>query len=459
MKTNYDCVIIGAGPAGLAAAIKLWELGIKDILLVERNSALGGILNQCIHTGFGISYFKKNLTGPEYAFRLGQKLNELGIPYLLGAMVLEVKNDRTIRLSSKEEGYCEITARSIITATGCRERTRENIEIAGSRPAGVFTAGQAQNLINMKSYKIGRRVIVQGSGDIGLIMARRLMIEGYEVLHVFERLPYLSGLIRNKVQCLDDFGIPITFGASICGIEGHNRVEGVFVENVNDRQETIPGTKRFYECDTVLFSVGLIPEVDILKNAGISFTQTREPKVNSHFESNIDGVFICGNSLHIHDLADNASNEGELVAGAVANYLKDRPSFDNSKTEEKPYRQHETNAEYNTRYFEQIEQQGLKVCIICPKGCLVSETQFACPRGKKFFLDEKTAKLRQLTTSVRVGRVGCFSRISVKSVQPIDIKDIPAIKKELKTIREINGAEFTISVNGAPVRFLLKDSI
>ena len=421
----------------MAAAIALKKLGIDDVVVLERNARLGGILNQCIHPGFGLARFGRDLTGPEYARALEREFVGSGAEYALGAMVLGISESRVLRVISKNGGYAEIRATAIIVATGCRERTRENLEIAGTRPAGVFTAGQAQNLINLRGYRLGEHVVIQGSGDIGLIMARRLTIEGYRVDCVFERLPYLSGLIRNKVQCLDHFGIPLHFGAQICEIAGRRRVEGVWIERVDAQQRPVAGTREYHPCDTVLFSVGLIPEVDILKSAGMRPPLGHSIGVNSHFEAGgtdsggSTGIFLCGNALHIHDLADNASKEGELVASHVALYLRSRDDYAASGTENLPYRPIQADTRFDASWFARLGGCDARVCIVCPRGCIVSDREATCPRGAAYYAESKRGNFQPMTATIASSLSGKRMRIPVRSLDPVEVSDIPLLKKGL----------------------------
>jgi len=462
MKNDYKCVIVGGGPAGMAAAIALKKLGVDDLLVLDRNPRLGGILNQCIHPGFGLSRYDRDLTGPEYARALEGEFDGAGVERVLGAMVLDISKSRVLSVISPGDGCAEIRAEAVIVATGCRERTRENLEIAGSRPAGVFTAGQAQNLINLKGFRLGKKVIIQGSGDIGLIMARRLTIEGYEVEGVFERLRYLSGLVRNKVQCLDHFGIPLKFGAQICEIVGKHRVEGVFVERVDAEQRPLAGTREYFPCDTVLFSVGLIPEVDILKNAGLVPRLGRSVTVNSGFEADGTGIFLCGNALHIHDLADNAAKEGESVALHVARFLRSRDEFVKSATETAPYRAIQANTKFDAVFFKRLDESGGKVCIVCPKGCVISENSAPCPRGRAYYLESAKGRFQPMTTTIKATVEGKRVRLPVKSLESVEAADIPGLKREISAENAANGdtacrkagdVPFSVKIHGRDVRF------
>jgi len=328
MKLNYDLVIIGGGPAGLAVALEARRNAVKDILLLERDKYLGGILPQCIHNGFGLQYFKEELTGPEYAERFIAKLNDKQIDVKTKTMVIKVTPDKGIIAINREDGLLHIQAKTIVLAMGCRERTREAIAIPGNRPAGIFTAGTAQRYINIEGYMPGREVVVLGSGDIGMIMARRMTLEGARVKMVLEIMPFSTGLIRNRVQCLDDFNIPLKFNHTITRIEGEKRVERVTVARVDKNLQAIPGTEEEISCDTILLSVGLIPENELTGEAGIKLDPvTRGPIVNENRETEIEGIFACGNVLHVHDLADFVSEEGEIVGRAVGKYLKKDRKF------------------------------------------------------------------------------------------------------------------------------------
>ena len=318
-----DIVIIGGGPAGLAAAIAAKKAGADDILILERDTMLGGILNQCIHNGFGLHTFKEELTGPEYAARFIDEANALGIPYKLGTMVLSVSRDKELLCINPEEGLFRIAAKAIILAMGCRERPRGALNIPGFRPAGIYSAGTAQRLMNIEGYCVGREVVILGSGDIGLIMARRMTLEGAKVKVVAEIMPYSGGLKRNIVQCLDDYGIPLKLGHTVVGIEGKERLTGVTIAAVDEQRRPIPGTEEHYDCDTLLLSVGLIPENELTRGMGISLSRvTSGPQVDDRLQTDIEGVFACGNVLHVHDLVDHVSEEAALAGESAAVYLQ-----------------------------------------------------------------------------------------------------------------------------------------
>ena len=317
-----DIVIIGGGPAGLAAAEAAVQAGARDVLILERDTRLGGILNQCIHNGFGLHTFKEELTGPEYAARFEARVRALSIEYKLGTMVLSVSPDKTVTAVSREDGLVKSEAKAVILALGCRERPRGALNIPGFRPAGVFSAGTAQRLVNMEGYMPGREVVILGSGDIGLIMARRMTLEGAKVRVVAELQPYSGGLKRNIVQCLDDYGIPLKLSHTVTEIHGKERVTGVTISAVDENLKPIPGTEEFYSCDTLLLSVGLIPENELSAGAGVQLSRvTNGPVVNESLETNVPGIFACGNVLHVHDLVDYVSEEAASAGKAAAAYI------------------------------------------------------------------------------------------------------------------------------------------
>ncbi|MHA1820214.1 MAG: NAD(P)/FAD-dependent oxidoreductase [Promethearchaeota archaeon] len=314
-----DVAVIGGGPAGMAAALSAHKKGVK-VLIIERDFELGGILQQCIHNGFGLRYFKEELTGPEYAQRFINKIKETDIEVLLDTMVIDLKPDKTIIGMNKDKGIIKIKPKAIVLTMGCRERTRGAINVPGTRPAGVYSAGMAQRIINMEGYLPGKRVVILGSGDIGLIMARRLTLEGMKVLCVSEILPYCSGLERNRIQCLEDYGIPLYLKHTITAIKGKRRVESVTISEVDEKWMPIPGTEKEFKCDTVLFSVGLIPENEVSQKAGVVLDRTNGPAVNEFFETNVSGIFAAGNALQVHDLVDWVTLEAEKSGANAADY-------------------------------------------------------------------------------------------------------------------------------------------
>ena len=322
----YDLIVIGGGPAGLSAAYEAYNNGIENILILERDKELGGILNQCIHNGFGVHSFKEELTGPEYAQRYVEMLQSTKVSTKLDTMVLSIDNDgdiKKVEAINMEEGYLSLETRAIILSMGCRERTRGAIQIPGARPSGVFTAGTAQRYVNMEGYMVGKKVVILGSGDIGLIMARRMTLEGAKVEACVELMPYSNGLNRNIVQCLDDYNIPLLLAHTITDIVGKHRLEAVVIQKVDENRNPIPGTEQTIECDTLLLSVGLIPENEITKNAGIALDpRTSGPIVNEAMETNVKGIFACGNVVHVHDLVDFVSEEGKKAGLSASRFIK-----------------------------------------------------------------------------------------------------------------------------------------
>ena len=319
---NVDLVIIGGGPAGLAAAVEARRQGIQDILILERDNELGGILNQCIHNGFGLHTFKEELTGPEYAGRFIAQVREMDIPCKLNTMVLDLAADKTVTAMNRQDGLFQLHPKAVILAMGCRERPRGALNIPGYRPAGIFTAGTAQRLVNMEGYMPGRKVVILGSGDIGLIMARRMTLEGARVQVVAELMPYSGGLKRNIVQCLDDFGIPLKLSHTVVDIQGKERVEGITLARVENGRP-VPGTEEHYDCDTLLLSCGLLPENELSRAAGVELNPTTNgPRVNESLETNIPGVFAAGNVLHVHDLVDYVSEEAGSAGAHAAAYIR-----------------------------------------------------------------------------------------------------------------------------------------
>ncbi len=320
---NYDLVVVGGGPAGMAAAVSAYDAGVKSILIIERDTKVGGVLNQCVHNGFGLTRFKENLAGPEYAEKFSDQVASRDIDVMLSTMVLEIGKDKTVTAMNSEYGVFTLKPKAIVLAMGCRERSKGALNIAGTRPAGIFSAGTAQRYVNIEGYLPGKNVVILGSGDIGLIMARRMTLEGAKVHAVSEIMPFSSGLKRNIVQCLDDFGIPLFLSHTIVDIQGKDRVTGCTIAEVDVKtKKPIPGTEKHFDCDTILFSVGLIPENELTKNAGIEMSpRTKGAVVNQHRETDIEGVFACGNVLHVHDLVDFACDEAEIAGKAVAEYI------------------------------------------------------------------------------------------------------------------------------------------
>ncbi len=319
---NYDIVIVGGGPAGLAAANAAYDAGARSILILERDKELGGILNQCIHNGFGLHTFKEELTGPEYAHRFAEKVYKKQIEYKLSTMVMNISPEKVVTAMNREDGLFDIQAKAIVLAMGCRERSRGALNIPGYRPAGIYSAGTAQRLVNIEGFMPGREVVILGSGDIGLIMARRMTLEGAKVKVVAELMPYSGGLKRNIVQCLNDFDIPLKLSHTVVDIEGKERVTGVTIAEVDSRNKPIPGTEEHYDCDTLLLSCGLIPENELSRDMGVELNRvTNGPTVNESLETSIPGVFAAGNVLHVHDLVDFVSEEAAAAGRSAAAYV------------------------------------------------------------------------------------------------------------------------------------------
>ena len=410
---TYDIVIVGGGPAGLAAALAARENGVADILILEREDRLGGILNQCIHNGFGLHTFQEELTGPEYAARYIEKVEELQIPYKLQTMVLNIMPDKRVAAMNREDGLFEVQAKAVILAMGCRERPRGALNIPGFRPAGIYTAGTAQRLVNIEGFLPGRKIVILGSGDIGLIMARRLTLEGARVQAVVEILPKSGGLQRNIVQCLEDFDIPLLLRHTVVDIKGRERVSGVTVSAVDEQGKPIPGTGQEYDCDTLLLSVGLIPENELIRELGARMDPaTHGPVVNEKLETTIPGVFACGNVLHVHGLVDSVSEEAAEAGKNAAVSIK--------PTEERRL-----------------------TCIICPKGCSLRVRLEAgrvtlvegnhCKRGAQYAEKEVTNPTRTVTTIIPV-RGGREKMLSVKTRTDIPKAKVQACMRALKNV-------------------------
>ncbi len=434
----YDLIVIGGGPAGLAAACAAWERGLRKILLAERDRELGGILNQCIHNGFGLHYFKEELTGPEYARRFVEQLADTGVEVRLDTMVLEVTPERQVHMVGRDTGYRVEEAKSIILAMGCRERTRGAIAIPGTRPAGVLTAGAAQRYVNMEGWLPGRRAVVLGSGDIGLIMARRMTLEGAKVLACVELMPRSRGLARNIVQCLRDYDIPLLLSHTVTDIRGRERVEQVVVSRVDGECRPIPGTEMIFDCDTLLLSVGLIPENELTRQAGIEMDpRTGGARVRENMETSLHGVFACGNAAHVHDLVDHVTTESQRAGAAAARYVL--AGCVSEEAGEASFHQARSAALGDAG---DVDGRTVLVCTVCPRGCrLVADTSgggFAvmgngCSRGIDYARAEVTCPTRVVTSTVRC-RGGAHPRCPVKTDRPVPKSMIPQVMAALDGI-------------------------
>ncbi|MBR3058816.1 MAG: FAD-dependent oxidoreductase [Clostridiales bacterium] len=433
---NYDIVVIGGGPAGLAAARSAYENGCHSVLLIERDTKLGGILNQCIHNGFGLAHFGEELTGPEYAHRAIEEMRETAsdVDILLDTFVMEITPDKTIYAMNKEDGYFEISAKAIILAMGCREKARGALAIPGTRPAGVMTAGLAQHYVNIDGYMVGRKVVILGSGDIGLIMARRMVLEGAKVLACIEIAPQPGGLARNITQCLEDYGIPLYLRQTVTAIHGKERLTGITVSEVDENYAPIPGTEREIECDTLLLSCGLIPENELSRKAGLAIDpKTGGPFASQSLETSVPGIFACGNVLHVHDLADNVTKESIEAGKAAALFVSGQTASTAQEALEHPKEfprkvvkpADDSNSGSHSMIDNDAEFAARRMtCIICPRGCQLSVVLSdppvvsgnSCPRGEEYAIAEVTHPMRTLTTTIRIRKDdGTLSRISVKS--------------------------------------------
>lgn len=395
---RYDLIVIGGGPAGLAAAVSAKKQGIEKVLILERDQELGGILNQCIHNGFGLHTFQEELTGPEYAQRFIDQAKEYEVPYKLNTMVLDItqeNREKVVTAMNRDEGVLFLRTKAVILAMGCRERPRGALNIPGYRPAGIYTAGTAQRLVNMEGYMPGREVVILGSGDIGLIMARRMTLEGAKVKVVAELMPYSGGLQRNIVQCLEDFQIPLKLSHTVVDIQGKERVAGVTLAQVDENRKPIPGTEEFYSCDTLLLSCGLIPENELSGNMGVALSRiTSGPVVNESLETNIPGVFACGNVLHVHDLVDYVSEEAAKAGSHAVEYIRRWEEQDEQK-KDAPGISVETQGgiRYSVPQLIRPEHMEEKLTVRFRVGAVYRDVYISVYVGEKRIIHKKKRKL------------------------------------------------------------------
>lgn len=428
-----DVVVIGGGPAGMSAAIAAKEAGAEEVVIIEREPRLSGILQQCIHNGFGLHKFKEELTGPEYGQRYEEMVSRLGITVFTDTMAVDITPERFVTAVNKGRGYFAINAGAVVLAMGCREKSRGALSIPGTRPAGVFTAGTAQKLVNIKGYMPGKKIVILGSGDIGLIMARRMTLEGAEVKAVCEIMEDSGGLTRNIVQCLKDFDIPLLLRHTVVEIHGNKRVEGVTVARVDENLKLIPGTEEYIECDTLMLSVGLIPENELSKKAGVEIDpKTRGPVVDENRQTKVPGIFACGNVVKVHELVDFVSDEGEIAGRGAALYAQGKPICEGEQKTDKPKQQEQKKGVKNLS--DGNSKGDTVICTICPMGCKIlvdagmNVTGNTCKRGEKYAIQEVTAPERTLTTTMYAeGNI----MVPVKTDRPVPREKLSACMKEI----------------------------
>ena len=428
---KVDVAVIGGGPAGMSAAVAAKKAGAQNVLIIEREERLGGILEQCIHNGFGLHRFGEELTGPEYAERYEKMVKELDIPYMLSTMVTDITPERVITAVNKEKGCFKIEAAAVVLAMGCRERPRGALRIPGNRPAGVITAGTAQKLVNIKGYMPGKKIVILGSGDIGLIMARRMSLEGAEVKAVCEIMEDSGGLTRNIVQCLNDFNIPLKLRHTVTEIHGSERLTGVTISQVDENLNAIDGTQEYIECDTLMLSVGLIPENELSKKAGVTLDlKTKGPVVDENRMTMAEGIFACGNVVKVHELVDFVSEEGEIAGKAAAEFAT---GVLTEKVERKTRKNISGEQKKGVKNLSTEDEKNV-ICTICPMGCKISVEEIlengerrykthgnTCKRGEKYAIQEITSPMRTLTSTM-ITENG--SLVPVKSDIPLPLEKL-----------------------------------